>query len=224
MTTSDASWSHSLRQISDLERGDHWYLRDTDQCYFFGEYTPYKGWSHSTTNQLIANLKKKPSTRGTMQWNHKLNAIGQLARTIGANIKPEALPGVTFVPIPPSKPEDHPEYDDRMRQVATRIRTGCDSRDILFTQIERDARHTSGNRRDPEALRDSLGIRNALLTPPPTTIALLDDVLTTGCSFTVCRDLLAALVPGATIVGIFAARRVIDRTSMFEDFDDLDFV
>jgi hypothetical protein len=224
MTISDASWSSSLRRIGDLERGDHFYLRDSDQCYFFGEYTAYKGWSHSETNQLIANLKKKPSTRDTVQWTYKLDAIGRLARSIAANLRPEALSGITFIPIPPSKPAAHPDYDDRMAQVAARIRPGGDARDVLFTEFERDARHTSGGRRDPDALRQTLGIRkDLLLTPAPTTIALLDDVLTTGCSFTVCRDLLAALVPDVTIVGIFAARRVIDRSAAFEDFADLDF-
>ena len=63
MTTSDASWSPSLRKVTDLERGDHWYLRESDQCYFFGEYTPGKGWAHSQTNQLVLNLKILPALR-----------------------------------------------------------------------------------------------------------------------------------------------------------------
>src|SRR5580698_4840315 len=118
MTTSDESWSHRLRKVGDLERPDHWYLRDGDECYFFGEYTAYAGYRHSETNGVISNLKKKPSTKGTLQWNYKLNAIARIGHTIASNIKPEFLSGLTFVPIPPSKPPGSPEYDDRMFQVA----------------------------------------------------------------------------------------------------------
>ena len=223
MTTSDASWSPSLRQIGDLERQDHWYLRDGDRCYFFGEYSPGKGWAHSQTNQLVLNLKKPPALRTTSQWVHKTNAIGQVGRSIAANFKAEMLPGITFVPIPPSKPVDHPDYDDRMLQVARRIAPACDVREALYTLAERDPRHTSGSKRDPDALRASLGIRAELLANlGERPIVILDDVLTTGCSYTVCRDLLAQHLPGASIFGIFVARRVVDRTGAFADFSDLD--
>ncbi len=57
---------------------------------------------------------------------------------------------------------------------------------------------------------------------PPNLIVLLDDVLTTGCSFMVCRDMLQEALPNANIIGIFAAHRVVDRTSAWEDFADLD--
>lgn len=224
MTTSDASWSASLRKISELERGDHWYLRDTDQCYFFGEYSPGKGWAHSQTNQLVLNLKKKPALRTTNQWVHKTKAIADVGRAIAANFKPEMLPGITFVPIPPSKPREHPEYDDRMLQVARRIAPACDVREVIHTAVARDPRHTSGSKRDPAELRATLGVRPELLAGlGARSIVILDDVLTTGCSYTVCRDLLAQHLPEATIFGIFVARRIVDRTAAFEDFADLDF-
>jgi hypothetical protein len=222
MTTSDASWSPRLRLVGDLERQDHWYLGPNDQCYFFGEYTPGKGFAHSATNQLVMNLKKKPETRGTAQWNHKLAAIDRVARSIAANILPEALPGLTFVPIPPSKPSTAPGYDDRMTQVARRIVPGCDVRELIVTQAERDARHTTGEKRDPAALRATLALVPALLANPPKQIVLLDDVLTTGCSFTVCRAMLQEVLPQADIFGIFVARRVVDRTSPFEAFINLE--
>ncbi|MEW5687672.1 MAG: hypothetical protein AB1942_22385 [Pseudomonadota bacterium] len=223
MTTSDASWSASLRQIGELERQDHWHLRDDDHCYFFGEYSPGKGWAHSRTNQLVLNLKKKPELRTTNQWVHKTRAIADVGRAIAANFKPEMLPGITFVPIPPSKPPEHPDYDDRMLQVARRIAPACDVREVLQTAAARDPRHTSGSKRDPAALRATLRVRPELLAGlGARPIVLLDDVLTTGCSYTVCRDLLAAQLPGASIFGIFVARRIVDRSSAFEDFADLD--
>lgn len=219
MKTSDESWSGSLRQVGDLERPDHWYLTEEDLCYFFGEYTAYKGYAHSVTNQLIANLKKKPSTRGTPQWSYKMAAISRVARAIAANINPEALPTLTFVPVPPSKPPSSPEYDDRMTQVARQIAPGCDVREILQTAQDRDPRHLSGDKRDPVALRTTLEIRRELIASPPTRIILLDDVLTTGCSYTVCKSMLSEAIPGVEIFGIFVARRAVDRTCPFDIFD-----
>jgi predicted amidophosphoribosyltransferase len=87
----------------------------------------------------------------------------------------------------------------------------------LNTTVERDPMHNNQNGRDPDALRASLGTRTELLAQPPAQVVLLDDVLTTGCSFKVCKAMLAQAWPSGEIYGIFIARRVIDRTSPFED-------
>lgn len=58
MPTLDASWSPQVRKISELERQDHWYLTAEHECYFFGEYTARGGYSRSSTNQIITNIKK----------------------------------------------------------------------------------------------------------------------------------------------------------------------
>ena len=68
MTIFDGSWSGRLRIVGDLERPDHWYLDPTDVCAFFGEYTARAGYGHSSTNQLIHNLKKNPESANTPQY------------------------------------------------------------------------------------------------------------------------------------------------------------
>ncbi len=98
MAISDESWSAKLRTIGDLERPDHCYLTTSDECFFFGEYTARAGYAHSRTNSMITNLKKKPVLRSTWQWRHKEQAIRECAAAIAANIKPEYLPQVVFVP------------------------------------------------------------------------------------------------------------------------------
>ena len=220
MTTSDASWSSSFRKIGDLERSDHWHLTEADSCFFLGEYTSRAGYGHSKTNQLIHNLKKSPLTRGTSQWPHKMRAIQDVARVMRAGLKPEFIQRFTFVPIPTSKSADHPEYDDRLAQIARLIAPGGDIRDPLYTVATRNALHVDDARRDPVALRQSLAIRQATLAPPPQHIVLLDDVITTGCSFRVCSDLLHEAFPNVPILGLFVARRVIQ--SVADDFDRLD--
>jgi hypothetical protein len=82
MTTFDESWSGRLRKVGDLERPDHWFLTEADDCVFFGEYTARAGYGHSSTNQLIHNLKKKPELSGTPQYVWKGRAIDTIGRAI----------------------------------------------------------------------------------------------------------------------------------------------
>lgn len=220
--TSDASWTGKLRVIGDLERPDHWHLTANDSCAFIGEYTARAGYGHSVTNGVISNLKKKPSTKGTPQWRYKEQAIRDIGHVISRNLTPEAKATATFVPIPPSKSPSSPDFDDRMVRVAKEI-GDIDLREVLFTRTERVAMHSNDTHRDPKVLRESLGLRRELLQPQPTQVILIDDVLTTGCSFKVCQSLLKEVWPEATFFGLFVARRVIQRASVFEAVSDIDF-
>ena len=47
-----------LTKLDELNLTDHRHLDARDECYFIGEYTAGRGYSHSATNQLILNLKK----------------------------------------------------------------------------------------------------------------------------------------------------------------------
>jgi hypothetical protein len=206
MPKSDESWSGRLRTVTGIERGDHHWLTAEDECFFVGEYTPRAGWKHSTTNQLILNLKIKPEHRGTYRWNHKRAAIADAARAIIGGLRPETRGTATFVPIPPSKMPGDPEYDDRILRLARQISTS-DVRELIKAQRSRDAAHGGDARRNLAALRDTLQVDYGLAEPSPTMIILLDDLLTTGRSFRVCKDMLAEAFPGVRIVGLFVARR-----------------
>lgn len=216
MTTSDASWSAKFRLISELERPNHYYLTDQDECLFWGEYTARAGYNHSTTNSIITNLKKKPSTRGTGQWQYKVAEIGRVARVMKAAINPAALPALTFVPIPPSKLVGDAEYDDRMTQIARQISAGG-TRELIHAVAARVARHSGDNKHDPDELRSTLEIDERLTAPTPTHVFLLDDVITTGCSFMVCKQMLTERFPGIKVTGMFVARRALPP--MFDEGD-----
>lgn len=179
-----------------------------DECYFLGEYTARQGWGFSTTNRHVVNLKKSPTLRGTDQWPHKTRTIQLVARAIRENLNPESLRTMTFVPIPPSKLPTHPEYDDRMTEVARAIAPDADVREMIGSLADREPMHATLRRRDPGALRATLKLRPELLSPRPGMIVLIDDVLTTGCSFTVCKSMLTEQMPGIPVIGLFVARRV----------------
>ena len=208
MTTSDASWSARFRLIGELERPDHFYLTEADECCFLGEYTARAGFSHSTTNQIITNLKKSLTTRGTGQWQHKEREIARVASAMKAAINPAALPNLTFVPIPPSKLPAEPEYDDRVLRIA-RLISPLGTRELIRATVTRMARHSGDARRDPRELQATLQINESQTAPPPNHIFLIDDVITTGCSFMVCKRMLVGRFPGVKITGMFVARRAL---------------
>lgn len=49
---------HTSADHPTLQSGQHFYLDEGDDCYFFGEYTARRGYNFGETNQLIYNLKK----------------------------------------------------------------------------------------------------------------------------------------------------------------------
>jgi predicted amidophosphoribosyltransferase len=95
-----------------------------------------------------------------------------------------------------------------MTRVARAIGSNVDVREVLYTKTHRAAMHSNTNKRDQVALRETLGIRAEILGRPPAEVILLDDLLTTGCSFMVCKAMLSEIWPEANISGIFIARRV----------------
>jgi hypothetical protein len=221
MTRFDESWSGRLRIVGDLERPDHWYLRPDDTCYFFGEYTARGGYGHSSTNQIIHNLKKKPELAGKPQYHYKARDIQAVGTAIRSNLNSEMLNQVSIVPMPPSKPSGALGYDDRMAQIAHAV-GGVDVREAIVTTVDRPPMHTTDSHRNPATLRNTLATVPALLGNPKPLVILLDDVLTTGCTFTVCKALLQEVWPETQIMGLFIARRVIDRSASLETFIEIE--
>jgi hypothetical protein len=63
-------------KIDDQNRGDHSHLTAADECYFLYEYTSRRNYSFSSTNQLISNLKKKPSQASANEFHMCAAALG----------------------------------------------------------------------------------------------------------------------------------------------------
>lgn len=206
MPRSDESWTGRLRKIGDLERPDHHLLSEEDECYFMGSYTSGIGFGHSSTNDLIYNLKKGMEKRDTREWRYKQSAIREAGGALRQALDARFVETCTIVPIPPSKSPSSPKYDDRVPQIARLLCDEPDVREILLTVDEREARHLGQQRRDADQLRASIGVNPKFLYPVPQRVILLDDVLTTGCSFKVCKDMLTSIWPGVPIFGIFVAR------------------
>ena len=221
--TSRMPFPNNLTEIDPLTRPDHGYLTADDECFFLGEYTARRGFAHSDTNQLIFNLKKPMNRRGRPEWRYKQRAIRTAARAFRNAIDDSLLRAATFVPIPPSKAKDDPEYDNRMTQLVAAIdnTNPVDCRELIVQSESTPAAHESDDRPTPDQLHARYALDQQLIEPPPTSIVLIDDVLTTGSHFKASKRILQQVFPNVSIVGYFVARRVPETLDIEAFFDDL---
>lgn len=201
-----------LQKIDASNIGKHQYLEfGEDECFFFKEYTSGHDFSYNETNSLINNLKKPPSTKGTIQWSYKLSTIKEVARWLTIVLPPDEMNGFTLVPIPPSKCKDDLEYDPRMSMVLEQYSNDkLDVRELLIAKKSTKASHKSSKRLSPEELEEILQVDEAHTKPRPESIILFDDMLTYGTHFKACKSILRKRFPKVEVFGVFVTRRVSD--------------
>jgi hypothetical protein len=209
----------NLLSIDPSNRGDHYYLREEHECYFFYEYTAGQGYAYSQGNQFILNLKKSVLKRGAWGYQYKDQAIGHGAQLVRNALMaaPDLLPHTTVCPIPPSKVATDPEYDDRMSKVVAEacLGTVAEPRDLLVQVVGGTASHAqcSGGRPKPDELAANYRI---VPLPPRPIVILVDDVLTTGAHFLAARSVILAQYPNTRVLGMFMARRALpDPSTVF---------
>jgi hypothetical protein len=201
-----------LTQIDDEARRVHHHLTPDDDCYFLVEFVKSAGYG-PPGNDFIFNLKKKPQTEGTAQWRYKLIAIDDAARTLRRELPDEWLSDSTFVPVPPSKAKDDPEYDDRMTQVLLRLGDGVDTRELVYQTGSMDETHSLDDRHSIETLVENYEIDEDQVRPEPSHIVVVDDMVTAGVHFRAMYRVLEERFPGVPISGVFLARRVFPENN-----------
>ena len=201
-----------LIRIDKLNLHDHSEISSEDYCYFILEYTPGKGYDHSTANNLISNLKKKPSSMNVQEKYYKKKAIRVASSMLRDAINTKWLQNATLVPVPSSKIVGHDDYDDRMEQVCLGIGSGLDVRSLVKQNRSMHSSHSSGSR-GRITRQELLGvyyIDEDITDPAPTSIGIFDDVLTKGTHYRAMHKVLSERFPDARICGIFIARVVHD--------------
>jgi predicted amidophosphoribosyltransferase len=144
---------------------------------------------------------------------HKERAIRTVAAGVRKVVERSSAEQYTWVPIPSSKMEGHPDHDDRMLRALKLAFAGydVDIRTLLHQTKSTEADHVRDERRSPEELLALLQIDQQSLASKPLKhqIVLFDDVLTTGKHFKCCETKLREVVPTETrIMGMFVARRL----------------
>ena len=211
-----------LKRIDELTRGQYYYLAPDDACFFWREYTSGRGFSYNDSNQLLSNFKKSMDRRGRPEFRHKIRAIRSLTREFGEALRlpSDSYRAALFVPIPPSKAKNDPLYDDRVMDV---LRPHANNGHInvaeLISQItSTEAAHKSENRLKPDQ-RKSMYQVGEIGYEGIDRIVLVDDILTTGCHFRACKDLLSTKF-GLPVEGLFFARTVRPTPNFAEMFGD----
>jgi predicted amidophosphoribosyltransferase len=198
-----------LTRIDDLTFPDHYRLDITDECYFVGEYTARAGYNFSATNDLIHNLKKGMERKDRPEWRCKIGAIATASLQLRNSLNPDYVRVATFVPVPPCRTKNDPLYDDRMVQVLRQFGDDVDVRELVVQLEGYDASHAATNSRPgPDELYQKYQIDEALVRPIPRSIAVVDDVLTTGAHFKAMQKILSETFPSVPLIGVFVARRV----------------
>lgn len=209
--SSDTSLRKSPLRIDTLTRLEHPRLSDDDRILYFGDYTAHAGWSHSECNQLIFNIKKPISRRGSPGWHFKQRDIDRCAELISSAFG-SSLSRISFIPVPPSKVKEDPDYDDRLVRILSQVR-GADGEEaqvleMISQNTNRDAAHEFGMRPSVNELKKNYSINFEFIHDARENILIFDDVLTTGTSFRTVSDLLSPIFPNHRIFGLFIARTV----------------
>jgi hypothetical protein len=202
-----------LRKIDDSTVGEHFSLDGFDRCYYIWEYAARKRYDFSPANQLVFNLKIKPSAIAkTPARNHyKVEAIahaGAALRSLITRVFVETR--ATFVPIPCSKAVADPDYDDRLSRVLERAFHGWDAdvREMLTLTQSTPADHESLERLTFDELLAITQLTNQVGIASRPVIVIVDDVLNSGKHFKVAQSLIRSRCPNAEIRGVFLARCV----------------
>jgi hypothetical protein len=198
MTTSDATlFPQRLTKIDELTRGDHTFLDQSDECLFFGDYSARKGFSHSATNSLIANFKRPVKYKGTPSWQYKIRDINAAAHAFSQNLG-SAFSKITLVPIPPSKLENDPEYDDRMITVLRAMRAPAGISAELPHAINCDAIENDGLRYAQPASRRYFTVIAKPLRSTLTCRPICLPVSVSRAPFSFCSTMTCPPAPTAT--------------------------
>lgn len=198
-------------QIDETNCDDHPHFQFGDKWLFLWEKTSGRDYSFSETNNLISNLKK-PVNSSPKQLHYKEQAIRRCARSIRKAINDKWLEVGTLVPVPPSKTLTDPLYDNRMGRVCELVWPGvADVRNLVVQNTSMQASHERGQgqqRITEDQLIAAYSIDETLAVPPPTSIAIVDDMLTAGTHYRAMHHVLSQRFPDARIVGMFIARRI----------------
>ena len=198
-------------------RLDHHFVSATDSCAFVAELVAGRSYRAGGLNQLILNFKCTPSAAraNPQRERYKRQAITTLAHSLRLAVSQTEAEQSTWVPIPPSRSRDDPDFDDRLSRT---LSLAFDSYDVdvrgLLYQVRNTAPdHAVDVRLSADMLFDLLHIDVAALKARPIRerIALFDDVLTTGKHFKCCERRLRQLLPCVPIAGVFLLRRVLTR-------------
>jgi hypothetical protein len=212
-----------LTQIDNIQRSDHRFLTESDNCAYLGEFTARQGFNFSETNKQIHNLKIPPSRTNELWYlrNYKNTAINFWGNKLKVAIPGAGLRQATWVPIPCSKLPAHADYDTRLNAVLKVFSKDIDVRNLIRRKEDCGAAHLATDRPTPETLTNVLEVDPTISTKDISEIIIFDDVITRGASFKAGQSILRSALSHVTVKGIFLARTVhLEEQGFIFEFND----
>lgn len=211
-----------FQKLSEFELADHRFLEPGDSCYYLGEYiADGLGYQHGGWNQSIKNLQHSPRSDSQLIYykNRAINEIVEIMLSAG-----KRLDGYTWIPVPPSKCKDNPEYDDRLIQILRKLNArypgDIEIRDPIFQPADLADSNIGEPRQPPEYYIENWDLAPEFVSEESDKqIIVFDDVLTRGAHFKAIQRLINQVFPGRAVVGVFITR----TTHPSVNWDDLDF-
>ena len=203
-----------LTRLSEEDFENRKFLLPGEQVYYFVDYTVGSSYQENEVTSFLINFKRCPEKHpegAGARW-YKEEAI-RLASVALSGLEPQRY---TWVPLPPSKPAGHPQHDDRILRALQGVVPPCDIQEAIKQELPRDAQHTSLEHRDPERLKAGWSVEPFV---PKKAVILLDDVLTSGCTFRAAKDLLRSTGVEVPIAGVFLTRAIYPRPDVNAELD-----
>jgi hypothetical protein len=156
-------------------------------------------------NAAVQNLKKKPTEKGKKDYRFKVKEIESFANKI-IEIPVKDKEKTVFCSMPTSKPRSNIEFDSRLDDIVKAIgKRGFRTENNFDTKEKSEPSHQIGGTRDPEQIKANTKFTR-FREPEPSTIILVDDVVTSGAHYKACSELIKDNYPKARVVGLFLAK------------------
>lgn len=202
--------------LEDVDKNNHSFLEKKDEILYLGEYHSGLGCEGAGCNSLIFNLKKTPDKINTVEWDYKQAAITTIAALITKLMEKNGteVAKIYWIPVPPSKIEEDPMFDDRVHEILKLAQEKCTNKNNIVANVvkqtsNRAASATSRQTRNPNSLIANYEMDDITDYNPETDIIIIfDDVLTTGCHFKAVKSLILGKYEDSNIIGIFVAKVV----------------
>ncbi len=182
---------------------------ENDICYYAREYVA-EGYVASNTNSAILNFKKSPSVRDTAQWPYREQAVQQFAAELSDFFQNAPLSDIYITWIPSSKNSTDPEYDHRFEDLFTRLVTHLPEihyGNLIISEGRLLSSHHGGPR-DPSSLSLNFTLNQNTDISSFRWVVIVDDVITSGSHFKVCKNLILEKFPEKNIAGVFWAKTI----------------
>lgn len=180
-----------------------------DICYYAREYVAYGGYNTSDTNSVILNFKKPPSVKDTPQWHYRQKAVKQIATELYCFFKQLPLNNIFISWIPSSKLITDPEYNSRFEDLLLKLAgyLQINYGHLIISKGKLQPSHLDGPR-DPSILTSNFTLNQDIDISPFTWVVLIDDVITSGSHFKVCKNLILEKFSEKKIAGVFWAKTI----------------